>query len=216
MAWLVLCLEQECGWTARDETEALAKGWMEFHQSTNPGHRVSVTWATWEEKTQEIGAAAAQQARQTDSVSRHEHTPASVERPPRGTVLIIESSSYLTGRIAQALRKAGYATLQAPTALEGLQLAAEARPDLILLALGMPDLDGIRVSGILKEDPMTCAIPIVGMAVGDVEPDPGTGETHTWAGWLQKPVSNEVLLPMVSTILPRSGRPKTIGMLLRP
>jgi two-component system, cell cycle response regulator DivK len=210
MAWLVLCLEQECGWTARDETEALAKNWMEFHQGTHPGHRVSITWATWEEKTQEIDAAAARGRIRQDSADA---PVASAPPPPasdsphvqiHGKILIIESSPYLTGRIAQVLRKAGYATLQAPTALEGLQLAAEARPDLILLAIGMPDLDGIRASRMLKDDPLTAGIPIVAMAVGDLDDGPALGDTPIWAGRLQKPVSNEVLLPLVAAMLPRS------------
>lgn len=211
MAWLVLCLEQECGWTARDETEALAKNWMEFHQSTHPGHRVSITWATWEEKTQEIDTAVRERIRQHDADAPANSDPGSAAFGPHiqthGTILIVESSPYLTGRIAQVLRKAGYATLQAPTALEGLQLAAEARPNLILLAVGMADLDGISVSRMLKEDPLTASIPIIAMAVGDIEHEPVLGDNPIWAGRLQKPVSNELLLPLVTTILPRSTNP---------
>ncbi len=178
----MLCLEQECNWSARDEVEATAKHWANFHQSTHPGHRVSITWATWDDKTLEIDAGARGRIRKSKAQRAPES--ATVPAAEQGTVLIIESSPYLTGRIVQVLRRAGYATLQAPTAIEGLQLATEAQPDLILLAVGMPDLDGTKVSRLLREDPLTSAIPIIAMSVGDIEDEQAQDGKPMWIGRL--------------------------------
>ncbi|WP_346837678.1 response regulator transcription factor [Microbulbifer sp. SAOS-129_SWC] len=60
-------------------------------------------------------------------------------------VLLIEDDSSLADGIATALRHSGYAVDLAATGREGIALARAARPDVILLDLGLPDLDGVEV-----------------------------------------------------------------------
>ena len=65
----------------------------------------------------------------------------------------------------------------------------------------MPDLDGAKASRILREDPLTAVIPIVAMSVGDIEDEQTPDGKPIWAGRLQKPVSNELLLPLVNSLV---------------
>jgi PAS domain S-box-containing protein len=85
-----------------------------------------------------------------------------MEAPPRGRVLYIEDYAANVELIEQTLRQAGDVDLvSAARGDTGLRLAAQLRPDLILLDLHLPDIDGEQVLARLKADPATAAIPVV-------------------------------------------------------
>ena len=77
------------------------------------------------------------------------------------TVLLVEDSKMLRIHREHILQKAGYLVLTAVNGVEALILAYESHPDLILLDLMLPKLDGAAVLRTLKADPATARIPVV-------------------------------------------------------
>ena len=77
------------------------------------------------------------------------------------TVLLVEDSKLLRAHREHILQKAGYLVVTAVDGVEALILAYEKHPDLILLDLMLPRLDGTSVLRALKADPITAPIPIV-------------------------------------------------------
>ena len=68
------------------------------------------------------------------------------------SVLVIEDSSYLAESLADMLTMRGYEALIAPNGREGVALATEKKPDLILLDIRLPDIDGYEVYRRIRED----------------------------------------------------------------
>jgi two-component system, OmpR family, KDP operon response regulator KdpE len=65
-------------------------------------------------------------------------------------LLVVEDDERIRGALIRALRERGHAVSSAATALAGLQQAVESRPDLVLLDLGLPDLDGAELLRMLR------------------------------------------------------------------
>jgi two-component system, OmpR family, KDP operon response regulator KdpE len=70
---------------------------------------------------------------------------------PRVTVLLVEDDSQIRRFLRASLSSQGYRLLEATSGEEGLSLAASQRPDLIILDLGLPDLDGLEVTRRLRQ-----------------------------------------------------------------
>src|ERR1700724_889232 len=77
------------------------------------------------------------------------------------TVLVVEDSKLLRTNSERILKKAGYLVVTAIDGMEALTVARESRPDLILLDMMLPKLDGPSVLQALKADPATTQIPVV-------------------------------------------------------
>ena len=76
-------------------------------------------------------------------------------------ILFIDDEAALHRAIDRCAAEVGILVLHAMTSLEGVRLATEKRPDLIVLDMGMPDLDGIEVLTRLKSVPKTASIPVL-------------------------------------------------------
>ena len=104
-------------------------------------------------------------------------------------VLIVEDNEKNLKLVRDLLEFKGYRTLEAGTAGEGISLAGEHRPDLILMDIQLPDLDGEAALRRLRAEPRTAGIPVVALTAqamaGDRERLLGAG----FAGYLAKPIS---------------------------
>ncbi len=78
-------------------------------------------------------------------------------------ILIVEDNEMNRDVLSRRLRRRGYEVLIATAGLDGLRLATDARPDLILMDLGMPDIDGWECTKRLKAEALTSAIPIIAL-----------------------------------------------------
>ena len=78
-------------------------------------------------------------------------------------ILIIEDDRMSLELCQDALQVFGYATLHAPDGKRGIELAREKKPDLILMDIQLPIMDGLEATRILKADPITSHIPIVAL-----------------------------------------------------
>jgi|SRR5688500_6491067 len=76
-------------------------------------------------------------------------------------ILVVENDEDTRSIYTTALEHYGYDVLQAEHGAEGIELAREHRPDLILMNLSMPELDGLSATSILRGEPSTADIPII-------------------------------------------------------
>ena len=80
---------------------------------------------------------------------------------PKKTILIIEDDKFLRELIARKLFEEDYGVSEAIDGEEGMKKIKEEKPDLILLDLILPGIDGFEVLARMKEDPVLAAIPVI-------------------------------------------------------
>ena len=79
-------------------------------------------------------------------------------------VLVVEDDPIIRSLIVEVLQEVGHDTLQAEDGFSGVQLAQSEQPDVVLMDLMLPVLDGTEAIRRLKSDPATCAIPTIAMS----------------------------------------------------
>jgi two-component system, cell cycle response regulator DivK len=125
----------------------------------------------------------------------------------KATILIVEDNPDISQPIADAFRFAEFDTLQAYDAVQGLQLASERRPDLILMDIQLPDLDGLSAAATLKSDPAVKHIPIVAMTAYDVVGDQAKAISRHCVGHAQKPIRPRDLITLITAVLKLKSDP---------
>jgi two-component system cell cycle response regulator DivK len=103
-------------------------------------------------------------------------------------VLIVDDDERNVRLARDVLERDGLRTLSASTAAEALELAHEHRPDVVLLDLRLPDLDGPEVQRRLAGHEGTAAIPVVGWSALPERDVKAWLEQAGFAGYLEKPV----------------------------
>ncbi len=119
----------------------------------------------------------------------------------RATVLIVEDSPDIAQPLADAFHFADFEVLLAPDARQALQLAHERRPNLILMDVQLPDMNGLAAAEILKEDPATRAIPIIAMTAYDIDAAQVKTVTRACVGYAQKPIRPREIINLVEAVL---------------
>jgi len=122
----------------------------------------------------------------------------------KAKILLIEDNAqnrYLAGFL---LQRSGHEVHEAETGPQGLELAAKLRPDLILLDIQLPGMDGHAVARALKSDPLLKAIPVVAVTsyamAGDREKCIAAGAE----GYIEKPMNPESFVAEVERFLPHA------------
>lgn len=89
--------------------------------------------------------------------------PLPIDEPTFGrhTILIVDDDEALTEMLSRRLSRQGFETKAASSGGDGLQMARLLAPDLVVLDLHLPDLDGLTVCEQLADDPDTCSIPVI-------------------------------------------------------
>jgi two-component system phosphate regulon response regulator PhoB len=121
----------------------------------------------------------------------------------RSKILVIEDETDILEVIEYNLRREGY---QVVTALDGEQGLASARttsPDLVLLDLMLPGLDGIEVCQRLKQDPITASLPVIMVTAKTEESDVVLGLGLGADDYIAKPFSPRELIARVKSVLRR-------------
>jgi PAS domain S-box-containing protein len=124
--------------------------------------------------------------------------------PPRTSPLILNVDDDEGGRYAvtHGLRRHGYEVLDTSSGREALELAAGAQPDLVLLDIHLPDIDGFEVCRRLKADPHTACIPVLHLSASfRDDPSRVKGLNSGADGYLVEPVDPEVLHATVNALL---------------
>ncbi len=119
-------------------------------------------------------------------------------------ILIVEDEEDILVVLKYNLHKAGYRTLEAPNGETARKLIREATPDLILLDLMLPGINGLDLCKILKKDEATRSIPIVMLTAKSSEADIVAGLEMGADDYVVKPFSPRVLLARIQTVLRRN------------
>lgn len=118
-------------------------------------------------------------------------------------ILIVEDEEDVLELVRYNLEKNGYAT---ETAMDGRQALDKARtqsPDLILLDLMLPEIEGLEVCKLVKKDPKTSSIPVIMLTAKGTEADIVAGLEMGADDYITKPFSPRVLMARVKAVLRR-------------
>ena len=137
----------------------------------------------------------------------------------RGRVLVVEDEPDISGLLAFHLEREGYQVVQSRNGLDALQLVRTRMPDLVLLDLMLPGIDGLEVCRRLRQDPATRALPVVMLTAKGEEVDRVLGLELGADDYIVKPFSPKEVIARVRAVLRRSrpaaqGAPMVIGQVL--
>jgi len=121
----------------------------------------------------------------------------------REKILVVEDEADLREVLAYNLTRDGYRVVTAESGAEGLRKARKEVPDLVLLDLMLPDLDGVEVCRRLKKDPLTATLPIIMVTAKSEEADVVLGLGVGADDYVPKPFSPRTLLARVKAVLRR-------------
>jgi two-component system alkaline phosphatase synthesis response regulator PhoP len=124
----------------------------------------------------------------------------------RERILVVDDEEDLLELVNYNLTKEGYRVEGVGTGEEALAAARRALPDLVVLDLLLPHVDGLEVCRLLKSDPKTQHIPIIMLTAKSEEADVVTGLELGADDYLTKPFSPRVLLARIKAILRRKGK----------
>ena len=108
-------------------------------------------------------------------------------------VLIVDDNEQNAKLVRDVLELNGMRTLSAATAAEGVALALEHRPDLVLMDLRLPDFDGTEAAQRLREDERTRRIPIVALSALSLPEAGGWLRDAGFDGYIEKPIDVQAL-----------------------
>jgi len=121
------------------------------------------------------------------------------------TVLIVDDEQDILDLISYNLSKEGYKVHTAANGLKAVELARQLRPDLVILDIMMPGMDGFEVCRTLRQDATTAASAIMFLTAKAGEIDQVLGLELGADDYIQKPISPRVLIARVKTILRRGA-----------
>ena len=116
-------------------------------------------------------------------------------------VLIVEDNVDNFELVRFLLERAGYEVLSAANGLEGLDAAKRERPDLILMDLSMPEMDGWNATSHLKADEETRSIPVLALTAHTLPGDRKRAIDAGCDGYISKPINVASFDKLVATLL---------------
>ena len=117
------------------------------------------------------------------------------------TILIVEDDQKNMTLFRDLLQVSGYKTAEATDGKQGVQLAKATNPDLILMDIQMPEMDGLEATRILKAEATTSNIPVIALSSHAMKGDEEKTLQAGFDGYLAKPVDIKELLKAVAKYL---------------
>ncbi|NHZ79934.1 response regulator [Massilia sp. CCM 8695] len=117
-------------------------------------------------------------------------------------ILIIEDNAANMKLASLLLGHAGHAVLCAPDAESGLTMARTERPDLILMDVQLPGMDGLAATALLKQDAGTGAIPVIALTAMAMKEDRAKSESAGCDAYIAKPLRHQELYAAINALLP--------------
>ena len=116
-------------------------------------------------------------------------------------ILIVEDDPKSMTLTKDLLKISGYTTIQATDGMQGVELAKSAKPDLILMDIMMPKMDGYTACRDIKADPVTRNIPVVMLTAVGYELNKKLAKQAGANGYVTKPFSRQELIDAISPLL---------------
>ena len=117
------------------------------------------------------------------------------------TILVVDDSPSQVAHFTKILEKAGHEMIVAEDGASGVAMAKSAKPDLILMDVVMPELNGFQATRKLSQDPDTKEIPVIMVTTKDQETDRVWGQRQGAKAFMVKPVEEDALLAEISKFL---------------
>jgi len=119
-------------------------------------------------------------------------------------ILLIEDDQLITNLIVILLEREGYEVITSTSAETGLALAAHHPPDLVLMDIALPGMDGLEATRILKTGEATRAVPVVALTAQARKEDADQARRAGCDGFIAKPLSTRDFLAEVAGHIRRS------------
>ena len=120
---------------------------------------------------------------------------------PHRTILVIEDNQLNLKLVRDVLQHAGYDVISAPTGEEGVDLATQAPPDLVLMDLQLPGITGTEALRRLRSHPSSRGIPVVAVTAFAMRKDRENARAAGFDGFVEKPISTRALPKQVQRFL---------------
>ena len=121
------------------------------------------------------------------------------------TILIIEDNEKNMKLARDVLQSRGYATLEAVTGEDGVRMAIETKPDLVLMDIQLPGINGIEALRQVRADPACARIPVVAFTASVTPTDRSHISAAGFDGFLSKPINLKEFLGTIERVL-EAGR----------
>jgi len=116
-------------------------------------------------------------------------------------ILVVDDSPTETEVFRSMLEKNGHEVLTAENGADGVALAKQEKPDVVLMDIVMPGLNGFQATRQLTKDAETAHIPVVIVTTKDQETDRVWGKRQGASGYLVKPVAENILLSEINSVM---------------
>lgn len=117
------------------------------------------------------------------------------------TLLLVEDNALNRDMLSRRLERMGYTVLLAENGQEGVDMTRARKPDLVLMDINMPVMDGWQALQILKSDPDTTHIPIVALTAYAMTSDRDKAGEIGFNAYASKPVDFPALVQMIETLV---------------
>lgn len=120
-------------------------------------------------------------------------------------ILVIDDENLIRLIVRRTLEQNGYEVFLAENGTEGLKIANSSSPDVILLDVNLPDLDGFQVCTKLRSQATTCQIPVIMLTAADEPEDRARGFDKGADDFITKPFDCDELITRIETQLRRQN-----------
>ncbi|HXU35789.1 MAG TPA: response regulator [Blastocatellia bacterium] len=117
-------------------------------------------------------------------------------------VLLVDDFEDSRTGLKKLLEIEGYEVIEAADGAQAIECALSSKPDIILMDLSLPGIDGFSATKRIKEDAAMNSVPIIALSAHDVEYIERFVETAGWVDYVTKPVDIEALLDRLAKYLP--------------
>ena len=121
-------------------------------------------------------------------------------------ILIVEDNPRNMKLVRDVLQVKGYTTLEATNAEDGIVLAVDRRPDLVLMDIQLPGMNGIDALRVLRSKPETKSIPVIAVTASVMQQDRKLITEAGFDGYVGKPINLAEFLDSVNGMLARGPR----------
>jgi CheY-like chemotaxis protein len=121
-------------------------------------------------------------------------------------ILVVEDNRENMNLMEYLLRAFGYTPLLATSGAKGVRLAAERHPDVILMDVQMPEMDGYQATAVIRRDPNLALIPIIAVTAFAMVGDGDRILASGFDGYIPKPIAPETFVSEVEAFLPEALR----------
>ena len=121
-------------------------------------------------------------------------------------ILVVEDNERNMRLFCDVLQASGYRTLEATTGESAVELALEHRPDLVLMDIQLPDIDGVEALARLRADEQSASLPVLALTAQAMEGDRERFLAAGFDGYLSKPVDIAEFVATVKRYCEEKGR----------